>query len=269
MPSDDFTNLRLSPSFELELKVDAGAGRDTGVIEGVASAFGPPADSYGDIISPTAFDRTLAEHKARGTMPAALWAHEPAQVVGRWTSMTEDPEALRVVGKVNLKTASGRDAWEHLLAQDVRGLSVGYKVAPGGRIPNGDGSAMLIDVDLFEVSLTALPSNKRARLTGVKMETRAELVQLIHEGGLPRAAAQKVALGGWAALSGQGDVCAYCGDDEGKRGPLLKGLAASICTSCIDEAAQRATYQQIDMKAVAARIEEHRLELKQLRNERN
>lgn len=188
---------RMSPP--LELRFENGEG----VIEGYASAFGGPPDSYGDIIAKGAFVRTLAEHRRENTMPAMLWAHDTSRPTGRWLAMSEDDFGLRVRGALNLATQDGRDAHSHLKSGDVNGLSIGFVVSPDGKSRAGSAN-VLTDLDLVEVSIVTLPANRRARIGKVKtLGSKADLVDMLREGGLPKAAAARIAAGGWPAFAGE------------------------------------------------------------------
>lgn len=191
-----FAALRLAPVLSLKA-----SSSDSGDIYGYASAFDGVPDSYGDVIAKGAFLRTLAEHKQAGTSPAMLWAHDQARPVGRWIDITEDGYGLKVHGRFNLATTEGRNAFEHAKNGDVTGFSIGYRIPDGGAKQVG-GAQVLTDIDLAEVSVVAIPANRRARVTGVKSITsKTELIELLRSGGLPKAAAARVAAGGWPALS--------------------------------------------------------------------
>jgi uncharacterized protein len=57
-------------------------------------------------------------------------------------------------------------------------------------------------IDLQEVSVVVMPSNRLARVSALKtISTKSELVDLLRDAGLARAAAQKIAAGGFPALS--------------------------------------------------------------------
>lgn len=178
------------------------AGTPQGVIEGYASTFGGAPDSYGDVIAPGAFTKSLAAHKAAGSLPVMLWSHDASRPVGRWLAMSEDTKGLKVQGLLNLDTEAGREAYAHVKAGDLNGLSIGFRVPPGGR-ERRNGSALLKEIELLEISLVTLPANGTARITGVKsMQTRADLERALRtQCGLSRAAAAKVAAGGWPALA--------------------------------------------------------------------
>ncbi|MDW9417408.1 HK97 family phage prohead protease [Sinorhizobium meliloti] len=191
--------VRLTPALHVKL-----APSDTGEIFGYASAFDGPPDSYGDIIAKGAFRRTLADHQREGTTPAMLWSHDMKAPIGRWTELSEDDYGLHVRGQINMETSRGRDAFAHLKSGDVGGFSIGFFPAPGGTTKLNNGTQLLTEIELVEVSVVAVPANRRARVQGVKtLSSKSELIDLLREGGLPKAAATRIAAAGWTGLVGE------------------------------------------------------------------
>lgn len=208
-------SFRVAPPIELKL---AGDGVERGVVTGYASTFDAQPDLNGDIVAAGAFAATLADHRASGTVPAMLWAHDAGAPIGRWLELQEDSRGLRVRGRLNLDTDRGREAHAHLKAGDVTGLSIGFAVLSGGRTRNRDGSATLKAIDLVEVSVVAMPANRRARVTGVKsLGSQRDLERLLRDTGLSRGAATKLAAGGWPAL-----------DNADANDPAIEALAARL-----------------------------------------
>lgn len=189
---------RLSQPLSIELK-EAQISR--GSITGLASVFGN-VDAYGDVVEPGAFSKTLDRHRDEGTMPVMLWSHDPTKPIGRWDDIRETRSGLEVEGQLNIETDHGRAAFEHLRAGDVSGLSIGY--APVEHHRSADGKhRVLSEVDLMEISVVAMPANRRARVREVKQFTsRADVREFLRSTGLPRGAAEKLATGGWPALRG-------------------------------------------------------------------
>lgn len=187
----------LSPC-SIEIKLAAGSA---GEIVGYASTFDDHPDSHGDVVAPGAFIAGLEEHRSNGTAPAMLWTHNPAEPVGRWLSLDEDSVGLRAHGKLNLETRAGREAYAHVKAGDVTGLSIGFNRTV--RKLNSDGTRRILSMKLHEISLVTTPSNERARVREVKhIGSPRELEDLLTGAGLPRGAAKKVAAGGFGALGG-------------------------------------------------------------------
>jgi uncharacterized protein len=206
--------LHFARPVSLEIKAS-----DGGMVEGIASPFDGRADRQGDVVQPGAFARTLREHKAEGTAPAMLWSHAIDAPIGRWSVLEERPDGLHVAGTINLKTERGREAYEHVRGGDVGGFSIGYVVPPGGRKHRGDGAFDLVEVDLVEVSIVAVPANPRAKILGVKsLGSKADAVELLREAGLSKAAAARFASGGWPALAGAPDL-------EAKASQLARRIA--------------------------------------------
>lgn len=195
-----------------------------GAVEGYASTFGGEPDAYGDIIAPGAFKRSLEDLRQRGEAPAMLWAHDPSAPIGRWTDLVEDARGLRVRGVLNLESERGLQAHAHLKAGDVTGLSIGYRSAPGTVEYHQDGTQTLHELDLREISVVTLPANRAARITSVKsLASQRELQSLLHETGLPRGAAAKIAAAGWQALIGEEDQ-----PDLNSLGARIKAATAEI-----------------------------------------
>lgn len=212
--------LKFDCSTRLSLPVDAELKAEpSGTVVGYASVF-DVIDRQNEIVRRGAFRRTLAEHSAEGTMPACLWAHNPEAVIGAWTAMDEDAKGLRVSGRLNLKTARGREAYEHVRGGDASGLSIGFLCPENGRKYAGAGQFEIIDLDLVEVSVVATPSNRRARISGLKsVGSKAELADLLHDAGLAKSAAARIAAAGWPALNGE--------DHETKAAGLMRQIEAA------------------------------------------
>ena len=162
---------------ETELKF-LGAGDEDGTIEGYASIFGAP-DSGNDRVRKGAFAKALKSRKS-SRIPM-FFGHAHASVpIGIWTEITEDAKGLRVKGKLLLTNSpEARQVRDVLLAKGEMGISIGYRTIDRKYItPDGKEHAdwmsgairELREVDLREISLTAMPMLDDARVTGVKSE---------------------------------------------------------------------------------------------------
>lgn len=168
-----------------------------GLVAGYGAVFGG-IDSYGDTIAPGAFQASLS----RGT-PLFLWQHRMEQPVGRWTALHEDSRGLHVEGQLNLQTAAGREAFAHLQAGDLSGLSIGFNLAPGGS-KYADGVNVLTQIDLAEISIVSLPADSAARVHSVKAalqkpESIREFEAALEGLGYSRREARGLAAKGWGA----------------------------------------------------------------------
>lgn len=177
---------------------------DSGRIEGYASTIGGVPDRHGEIVLAGAFADTMTRYRKTGETPAMLWAHAQEQPIGKWRAMEEDSTGLFVEGALNLNTAKGREAFEHIKAGDAGGLSIGFTTPEGGRQYVGEGVFHLSKVDVLEISVVAIPANPLARITGVKsLSSKSEAVDMLRECGLSKKAAARFAAGGWPALNAE------------------------------------------------------------------
>lgn len=179
-------NLKFAATPKLEVKAEP-----DGRISGWGSVW-DNVDSYGERVIRGAFTKSLAA----GALPKMLWQHNQNQPIGRWSKAVEDGRGLYVEGHLNLKTTNGRDAYEHVAAGDIDGMSIGYrevKAKSNGNVRD------LLELDLYEVSLVVFPANREASVAAVK--SKAELIDMLRSGGLSKQAAALVAGGGWNALS--------------------------------------------------------------------
>ena len=149
-------------SFALQVK----AVNEDGTVEGYGSVFGVP-DSYDDVVAAGAFAKSLADHKAAGTMPAMLWQHGADAPIGIWTEMVEDAKGLRVKGKLALEVTQGKEAHALLKMGAINGLSIGF-VSKEWAYDRDTEIRTLNAVDLWEVSLVTFPANGKSRITNVK-----------------------------------------------------------------------------------------------------
>lgn len=189
------TDRRLSPPFDIKrASID-----DAGEFTGYASCYGG-VDSYGDTITANAYAASLERHKTAGTRPALLFSHDPAQPLGSWLDMREDSRGLLVRGKLTLAVDRAREA--HALMKDgALGLSIGYSVIDSEPGPK-PGTRILKAVELFEVSLVALPADPNAKILGVKsFQSIREFEAAAQDAlGLSPREAKRLATGGFASL---------------------------------------------------------------------
>lgn len=197
---------KIARPFEIKQLDDA-----TGYFEGYASVFGVE-DSYRDVVVQGAFTRTLAEHKAKGSMPKMLWQHDPEHPVGVFTDMMEDSRGLFVKGTLLLDVEKGREGYALLKHKAIDAMSIGYSTKRYEVVKKSgdemDGVRRLLDVDLWEVSLVTFPANDRALVTGVKekhtveeLPTEREFERwLTREAGFSRSEAVTIIRDGFKSL---------------------------------------------------------------------
>lgn len=149
--------------FTAGLEIRAAAD-GTGAIAGYAAVWNK-RDTFGDVIQPGAFARSLAEHRAAGTRPLLLRDHNPRLIVGVWQDVAEDATGLRVSGQIILETRDGADAHALLKGGAMDGLSIGFRTR---RATPTRGGRIVADMDLFEISLVGRPAQALARLSSIR-----------------------------------------------------------------------------------------------------
>ncbi|MBP7705571.1 MAG: HK97 family phage prohead protease [Caulobacter sp.] len=202
---------RLSIPFEIKLATS----EPTGTVEGYGSVF-DVRDSHGDVVARGAFNASLEQRRREGrALPPMYMNHgsmmgADARPVGVWLDMAEDDHGLRVKGRLSgLDTDAGRFNLALIRDGAMRGLSIGYRVAPGGAVAGRSETEprrVLNRIDLFEVSIVDDPANASALITNLKGRASAcasirDFEGVLQEIGFAKAAARKIASGGWAALN--------------------------------------------------------------------
>ena len=168
---------------------------DHGTIEGYGSVF-DVVDQGGDIIAPGAFRQSLAS----GRKVKMLFQHDPSAVIGTWKSMEEDAKGLRVAGKILTTVKSGAEAYEYVKAGAIDGLSIGYRTV---KSMDRNGKRVIMQAELWEVSLVTFPMNEMARIDAVKAADmdRDELERLLTlRAGLSRSVARKLLADGYGGI---------------------------------------------------------------------
>lgn len=194
----------------LNLEWKAGDG---GEIEGYGSVF-DNVDQGGDIVAPGAFSNSLR----LGRKVRMLFQHDSSRVIGTWDEIAEDDKGLRVKGKLLVNTTGGRDAYEQVKAGAIDGLSIGYRSL---KSMDRNGKRVILQADLWEVSLVTFPMNEMARIDAVKaaaMSERDMERMLTQDAGLSRSVARRLMAGGYDAVKAMQDA----GDGAEDLAALLK-----------------------------------------------
>lgn len=148
---------------KIEIKADDSS--KNGGFEGYAAFFGNE-DSYGEVINPGAFTKTIAERKGQIKV---LWNHDIRGLpIGKPTDLAEDESGLYV--KADFASTT--------LAQDVRALmsdgiidsmSIGFStVKSAWEELNDNYVRRLLEIKLYEFSPVNIPANPLAQITGTK-----------------------------------------------------------------------------------------------------
>jgi len=189
--------------FPLELK----SVSDTGEFEGYGSVFGVK-DSYGDIVVPGAFQKSLDNWRTKSRYPAMLWQHQMAEPIGVYTDMKEDGVGLYLKGRLLIDDDPlAKRAHAHMKAGSLTGLSIGY-VLRDWEYSKDKEAWLLKEIDLWEVSPVTFPSNDEARVSDVKSAfargetpTPKSIERVLRDVGLSRSQAKAFMAEGYDALN--------------------------------------------------------------------
>jgi HK97 family phage prohead protease len=176
--------------FALEWKTD-----DQGMIEGYGSVF-DVADNGNDIVAQGAFTRSLQS----GRKVKMLLQHDASDVIGVWDELSEDGNGLRVKGRVLTSISKAREALELVKAGALDGLSIGYRTV---KSMDRNGKRVILQADLWEVSLVTFPMNEMARIDAVKAAemSRDEIERMLTlRAGLSRSVARKLLSDGYDGI---------------------------------------------------------------------
>lgn len=170
----------------MEVKFDS---TRQGNFEGYASVFNN-VDSWGDIVLAGAFEETIG----RKQQVPMLFNHFMDNLIGRATDMKEDDIGLKFSGRLTPGASMANDVYQHMKAGALDGVSIGYRVQPGGADMEGK-VRKLSRVDLLEISMVIAPANKLARadLASLKsefdpddMESLADAETFLRDAGMSR-----------------------------------------------------------------------------------
>jgi HK97 family phage prohead protease len=132
---------------------------DDGAIEGVAVRFGV-IDAYRTEFSPSAFAGSA------GRSVPMLWSHDPAAVIGSWSTVEVRGNGLTVKGKLNLAVAKAQEVRALLQAGDIGGLSVGFRTLKDERLASG--VRRITEARLMEISVVAIPAVPGSTVTATR-----------------------------------------------------------------------------------------------------
>ena len=157
----------------LELKAD-----ETGKIAGFFSTYEKTPDSYGDIIAPGAFTKTIEKRKASGHPFPLCWNHDFSSVIGVVDNV-EEKEIGPYIEASFLDTALAQYVRKMVQSGAVYQFSFAYDVLKS-REPDAEEKSngvlnVLEEVEVFEVSVVTVPANQNAVVTDIKGAIEAEI----------------------------------------------------------------------------------------------
>jgi HK97 family phage prohead protease len=132
---------------------------DEGSFTGICASYNT-VDHGGDLILPSAFQRTLAAGK---NFPL-LYQHQSDNPIGT-AKVTDSPQGLQVEGRLLLDLDDAKKAHVLLRAGVLKGLSIGYDTLQSKM--DGD-VRVLTEIRLWEISVVTFPMNENATISSVK-----------------------------------------------------------------------------------------------------
>jgi len=133
---------------------------EAGRFIGYASVYGVK-DLQGDIIQKGAFRKSIQE---RNPFPLC-WSHDIRNPIGI-VNLSEDDYGLLCEGELNLEVQEGREKRALMLQGAIKGLSIGFDVINQEKLK--DGTNVITEGKLYEVSLVLFPANELAQVQVVK-----------------------------------------------------------------------------------------------------
>jgi len=169
--------------------------KKSGEFSGYGSVFGV-IDSYRDVVAKGAFEASLAQHKAKGTLPAMLWQHRADQPIGVYKEMKEDEHGLYVEGQLATATVRGAEAYELLKMGAMGGLSIGF-ITKKYEDDVDENVRTLTEIDLWEISLVTFPANEAAQVADIKgaieaISTVRDVETVLRDAGFSRGEAESL-----------------------------------------------------------------------------
>lgn len=138
-----------------------------------ASVFGN-RDSYGDVVQPGAFATSIEAWRKSGNTLPILYGHDaknPHMNVGGVVSMVEDDRGLKIHGRLDLDTDTGRQVYRLVKGRRLSQLSFAYdeiRVRPVKGDPRLGSYKSLDELHVHEVSLVPVGANRETAVLAVK-----------------------------------------------------------------------------------------------------
>ena len=140
------------------------------------STFGGSPDSYGDVVDPGAFTKTISEWSSKieqGQLLPSLWQHQYDNPIGGYPNLSQDSHGLQVTdSELNLDVQKGAECYSLMKQGVINALSIGYKTMQERSCDKCTSSDQphnhLTEIKLYELSPVTFPANENALITAVK-----------------------------------------------------------------------------------------------------
>ena len=154
-----------------EMKAD-----EAGKIAGFFSTYEKTPDSYGDIIEPGAFTKTIEKRKESGHPFPLCWNHDFSAVIGAVT--VEEKERGPFCEGSFIETEQAQDVRKMVQSGAVYQFSFAYDVLKRREPTAEEAKAgvfnVLQEVEVYEISVVTVPANQNAQITEIKTAPEPE-----------------------------------------------------------------------------------------------
>jgi len=170
---------------------------EEGTFEGHAALFDIP-NEFDEIVLPGAFKRTLHKHpKKRIRM---LRQHQQREIIGVWQKIVEDDKGLFVRGKLLTELSIAKESLILMKEGALDSLSIGFRTIKD-QFNTVKKLRELIELQLFEISLVAIPAQLGALITSVRelgpddILTKRDLENALRDAGFSDSASRYISAG--------------------------------------------------------------------------
>lgn len=163
--------LMLTKSAKIHLKAGPDDGLADGQFTAYASVFGN-VDSYGDVVMPGAFAKTIADWMKSGNPIPVLFGHnmsDPDYNLGAVVSAEEDAVGLKVTAQLDLDNPKAMQTYRMLKGRRINQMSFAYdEIDSGPAVHDGQDVWELRELKLYEVSIVTIGANQETEILAVK-----------------------------------------------------------------------------------------------------
>lgn len=159
---------------EMQARVKAAGeldGLEAGQVTALVAVF-DNTDSYGDVIRPGAFTKTVEDWQASGNVLPFIWAHDwsdPFSHVGVVEKAEETAEGLVVHARLDLDNPKAEQVYRLLKGRRVTQFSFAYDVVQSAEsVVDGENVMELTELKLHEVGPCLIGVNQETDLLSVK-----------------------------------------------------------------------------------------------------
>lgn len=161
----------LTKSATIKLKAGPDDGLEEGQFTAYASVFGN-VDSYGDVVMPGAFAKTLSEWTKSGNPIPLLFGHnmsDPDYNLGSVMSAEEDAVGLKITAQLDLENPKALQTYRMLKGRRINQMSFAYdEIESGPATHDGNHVWELRELKVYEVSVVTIGANQETEILAVK-----------------------------------------------------------------------------------------------------